>query len=111
MGIGSTQSFMLFMMLLSSSGAKKGSVSASCSAIVSEECRKGACEVVTWTSVMNAVVVTVVDEYPDNIPVYHCMCNSGWCVGSSTVLSRPVTSPLRIGSWEWPSNFHWQLCG
>ena len=48
---------------------------------------KGVCEVVTWSSVMNAVVVAVVDEYPDNMSVYHsdCMCNSGWCVGSSTV--------------------------
>ena len=43
------------------------------------------CEV--HTSVMNAVVVAVVDEYPDNMYVCHsdCMCNSGWCVGSSTV--------------------------
>ena len=100
MGMGSTQSFMLFVMLPSSSGAKKGTVSGSCSAIVSEECRKGVCEVVTWTSVMNAVVVVVVDEYPDNMSVYHsdCMCNSGWCVGSSTVLSRPLISPLRVGS-------------
>ena len=47
MGMGSTQSFMLFIMLPSSSGAKKGTVSASCSAIVSEECRKGVCEVIT----------------------------------------------------------------
>ena len=97
MGLGSTLSFMLLMMLPSSSGAKKGSVNGSCSAIVSEESGKGVCEVVTWSSVMNAVVVTVVDEYQDNMSVYHsgCMCNSGWCVGSSTVLSQPVTSPLR----------------
>ena len=99
MGMGKTLSFMLFMMLPSSSGAKKGFVSASCSAIVAEECGKGVCEVVTWTSVMNAVVVTVVDEYPDNMSVYHCMCNSEWRVGSSTVLSRPLISPLRVGSY------------
>ena len=99
MGMGKTLSFMLFMMLPSSSGAKKGSVNGSCSAIVSEQCRKGACGVVTWTSVMNAVVTAVVDEYCDNMSVYHCMCNSRWCVGSSTVLSRPPTSPLRVGSY------------
>ena len=99
MGMRSTLSFMLFMMLPSSSGAKKGTVSGSCSAIVSEECRKGVCEVVTWTSVMNAVVMAVVDEYPDNMSVYHCMCNSEWRVGSSTVLSRPLISPLRVGSY------------
>ena len=73
MGMRSTRSFMLLMMLPSSSGAKKGTVSGSCSAIVSEESGKGACEVVTWSSVMNAVVVVVVDEYPDNMSVYHCM--------------------------------------
>ena len=97
MGMGKTLSFMMFMMLPSSSGAKKGTVNGSCSAIVSEECRKGVCEVVTWTSVMNAGVLAVVDEYPDNMSVYHsdCMCNNRWCVGSSTVLSQPVTSPLR----------------
>ena len=72
-GMRSTRSFMLFMMLLSSSVANKGSVSGRCLAIVSEECRKGVCEVVTWTSVMNAVVLAVVDEYPDNMSVYHCM--------------------------------------
>ena len=51
---------------------------------------------------MNAVVLAVVDEYPDNMSVYHsdCMGNSGWCVGSSTVLSRPLTSPLRVGSYR-----------
>ena len=45
MGMRSTRSFMLLMMLPSSSGAKKGTVSGSCSAIVSEESGKGACEV------------------------------------------------------------------
>ena len=85
MGMGNTRSFMLFSMLLSSSGANKGSVSGSCSAIVSEECRKGVCKVVAWTSVMNVVVVAVVG--PDSMSVYHsdCMCNSRWCVGSGTV--------------------------
>ena len=43
MGMRSTRSFMLFMMLPSSSGAKKGTVSGICSAIVSEECRKEVC--------------------------------------------------------------------
>ena len=88
MGMGKVQSFML-MMLLSSSVPNKGSVGSNCSAIVSEECRKGVCEVVTWTSVMNAVVVAVVDKYPDNMSVYHsnCMCYSRWCVGSDTVLN------------------------
>ena len=94
------KSLMLLLILLSSSVANKGSVSGSCSAIVSEESGKGVCEVVTWTSVMNAVVVAVVDKYPDSMSVYHsgCMCNSRWCAGSSTVLSRPLTSPTRIGS-------------
>ena len=55
MGIGKVQS----SMLLFSSGANKGSVSGSCLAIVSEECRRGVCEVDTWSSVMNAVVVAV----------------------------------------------------
>ena len=59
MGMGRDQSS---MMLLSSSVAKNGTDSGSCSAIVSEECRKGVCEVVTWTSVMNAVVAAVADE-------------------------------------------------
>ena len=90
-GMGRVQSLVLFSMLLSSSGANKGSVSGSCSAIVSEECRRGVCEVVTWTSVMNAVVVAVIDKYPDN---------SRWCADSGTVLSRPLTSPLRVGSYE-----------
>ena len=96
MGMGKTLSFMLFMMLPSSSGAKKGSVSGSCSAIVSEECRKGVCEVVTWTSVMNAVVAAVVDKYPDNMSVYHsdCMCNSGWCVGSVYQLDHRCNNML-----------------
>ena len=80
MGMGKVQSLML-MMLLSSSVPNKGSVGGSCSAIVSEECRKG----VTCPSVMNAVVVAVVD----NMSVYHsdCMCNSRCCVGIGTVLN------------------------
>ena len=78
------KSLVLLLILLSSSVANKGSVSGSCSAIVSEESGKGVCEVVTWTSVMNAVVVAVADEYPDD---------SRWCADSGTVLSRLLTSP------------------
>ena len=77
------KSLVLLLILLSSSVANKGSVSGSCSAIVSEESGKGVCEVVTWTSVMNAVVVAVADEYPDD----------SRCADSGTVLSRPLTSP------------------
>ena len=47
MCMGLDQSSKLVMMLLSSSVAKKGTVSGSCSAIVSEESGKGVCEVVT----------------------------------------------------------------
>ena len=89
MGMGRVQSLVLLVMLLSSSGANKGSASGSCSAIVSEECRKGVCEVVACTSVMNAVVAAIADGYPDD---------SRWCADSSTVLSRPLTSPLRVGN-------------
>ena len=45
------------------------------------------CELVTWTSVMNAVVAAVADEYPDD----------SRCADSSTVLSQLRTSPPRIG--------------